>query len=134
MALAQELMGLGVAPALAQRIATAGAGPVTVTATGTGSVTAANIYGTQYIVSVTGAGHVILPAPTGTASNLPLIADSYVVNNGTTDSVTVWPPAGVTINIGGHGYVATDPFTLVGLKTLQIWSGPSTTKWFGLSA
>lgn len=132
MALAQELMGLGVPPQLASRIATAGAGPVTVAATGTGSVSAAKIYGTQYVVSVTGAGHVIMPSPS--AATAPLISDSFVINNGTSDSVTVWPPAGVTVNIGGLAFGPTNPFTLVGLKTLQIWTGPTTTTWFGISA
>lgn len=130
MALAQDLMGLGVAPALAGRLADGG--PVTVTATGTGSANAAQIYGTQFVLAVTGTGHVIMPSPS--SANGPLINDDFVINNSTTNSVTVWPPAGVTVSIGGHAYVATDPFTLVALKTLQIWTGPSTTLWFGLSA
>ena len=148
MSLAQDLMGLGENPIVAARLASGGIGPVSITVTGTtttgvGAAAQTPIYGTQYIVSITaisGGGVLILPSATGTNENKPLIYDDYVIHNATTGSLTVMPPAGTTIHIGGVAYLgiiganAPNPFTLATLKTLTFWTGPTTTGWFGLSA
>lgn len=135
MALAQDLMGLGEAGERAARLAGGGTGPVTLTAAGTNAGTAAQIYGGQYVVYVNaGTGHVILPAPTGTADLKPLIYDNFVIHNGLTSSLTVWAPSGVTVNVGGSNFTNSTPFTLATLKTLTVWTGPTTTQWFGLSS
>ena len=148
MALAQDLMGLGENPLVAARLASGGVGPVSITVTGTtttgvGAAAQTPIFGEQYIVSITaisGGGVLILPASTGTADSKPLIYDDFVIHNATTGSLTVMPPAGVTLNVGGTAYLgiiggnAPNPFTLATLKTLSFWTGPTTTQWFGLSA
>jgi hypothetical protein len=150
MSLAQDLMGLGENPIVAARLASGGVGPVSITVTGTtttgvGPAAQTPIYGTQYIVSVTaisGGGVLILPAA-GSASanpNSPLIYDDFVIHNATTGSLTILPPAGTTLNIGGTAFLgiigtnAPNPFTLTTLKTLTFWTGPTATQWFGLSA
>jgi hypothetical protein len=135
MSLAQDLMGLGENPIVASRLASGGVGPVSITAVGTSLATAIQIYGSQYITTVTaisGGGCVALPAITG--QNTPLIYDDFVLHNASTGSLTVFPNTGVTVNIGGVAYVTANPFTLTTLKTLSFWTGPTTTQWFGLSA
>lgn len=135
MTLASDLMGLGENPIVAQRLANGGTGPVSITVTGTGSASATAIYGTQFVVSVSaisGGGAIGLPSPS--SATAPLIYDDFVLHNATTGSLTVYPPSGVTVNIGGTAYVQTNPFTLATLKTLTWWTGPTTTQWFGLSA
>ena len=104
MALAQDLMGLGENPNAAAHLANGGVGPVSMTVTGTTGTTAGatQIYGQQYVTSiltVSGGGWLMLPSPTGV--NPPYIYDDYVSHNATGGSVTVSPPPGVTINIGG---------------------------------
>ena len=148
MSLAQDLMGLGENPIVAARLASGGIGPVSITVTGTtttgvGSAAQTPIYGSQYITSITaisGGGVLILPSPTATGGQAPLIYDDFVIHNATGGSLTVMPPGGVTLNIGGAAYLgiigtnAPNPFTLATLKTLTFWTGPTTTQWFGLSA
>lgn len=134
MALAQDLMGLGTPAQAAARLASGGAGPVSITAAGTSSTTATKIYGTQYVTTVTaisGGGCLVLPA--GSGENAPLIYDDFVIHNSTSGSLTIYPNTGVTVNVGGTAYVTANPFTLATLKTLSIWTGPTTTQWFGLS-
>lgn len=126
MALAQDLMGLGEAAERAARLSNGGIGPVSQA----GNTT---IGGAQYVTYFTSAGNATLPSPTGTADYKPLIYDDYVIHNGSSGNLTVIPPSGVTINIGATAYTAASPFTLTTLKTLQIWTGPTTTQWFGLS-
>ena len=135
MALANDLMGLGESGKLASRLANGGTGPVSITASGTTAATATQIYGTQFVVYVNataGVQGVQFTAPGG--DNGALIYDDFVVHNGYTSSIYIYAPTGVTINVGGAGYTSALPFTLATLKTLTVYTGPTQTQWFGLSA
>jgi len=134
MALAQDLMGLGENPLAAARMAGGGSGPVTLACAGTNAATATQIGGTQFMVYVNSgpaAGGVQLPANGGIGG--PLIYDNFVVHNGLGTTMTVYPPTGVTLNVGGSNVTSANGFSLTTLKTLSIWTGPTTTQWFGLS-
>ena len=127
MTVAETLMGLGMSPILAPEVANGGTGPLTVTATGTSAATAAKIYGDQSVCAVTaGTGALVLPSPTGT--NPPNPADDFTIHNALGPAVTVYAPAGVTINIGGAAYAGANPFTLTTLKTLIIWTATTALK------
>lgn len=133
MSVAETLMGLGMAPELATVVSNGGTGPLTVTSTGSSAATAAKIYGDQSVCAVTaGTGALVLPSPS--ATNPPNLADEFVIHNALGPAVTVYAPVGVTINIGGVAYLSTNPFTLTTLKTLIVWTAPTTTQWFGISA
>jgi len=133
MTLSADLMGLGENPLMAARVANAGTGPLNVTVTASGAAPSAQVYGTQFVLAVTaGQGSLYLPNPS--SATPPYSGDNFVIHNSTTNSVTVYPASGVTVNIGGVAYVTTNPFTLVALKTLTIWTAPTTSQWFGLSA
>jgi hypothetical protein len=133
MALAQDIMALGTGPALAARTASGGTGPVSIAAAGSTAATATQIYGQQFVTCITsGTGSVILPSPTG--ANGPLIADIFTIHNSTGPILTVFAPAGVTINVGGAAYAGANPISVTTLKTLVIYTAPTTTQWFGLSA
>jgi hypothetical protein len=133
MALSQDLMGLGENPFAAARMATGGTGPVTMAAAGNGSAAqAAQINGTQFVAFIsTGTGAVQLPALGGIAG--ALIYDNFVVHNGTGATVSVYPPTGCTINIGGSNFTTAGGFALTTLRTVTLWSGPTASQWFGLS-
>jgi hypothetical protein len=134
MALAQDLMGLGESSLAAARMATGGTGPAIITAAGSSAATATSIFGTQFVsyVNATATGQgVVLPVMGGLSGCL--IYDNFVVHNGFTANITVYPPTGVTINIGGSSVTQASPFALATLKTLTLWTGPTSTQWFGLS-
>ena len=134
MALAQDLMGLGESSFAAARMATGGTGPATVAAAGSAVASATQIFGTQFVSFVTntttGQG-VVLPVMGGLTGCL--IYDNFVIHNGGTNAITVYPPTGVTINIGGTNVANPNGFSLTTLKTLTLWTGPTSTQWFGLS-
>lgn len=127
MSLDQNLMGLGMPPALAARIASGGTGPIAVAASANPGPT---IGGKQFIVFVgTGAGWVTLPK-IGGSDFAPEIGDDFVIHNGLATSLTVGIPTGVTVNYGGAN--VTGSFTLTTIKTAQLWV-VSSTQWLGLS-
>jgi len=131
MALAADLMGLGQGPAISSRVASGGTGPVTIVAAGNSAATATQIFAGQFVVYVTlGTGGVAAPAFSD--SGAVLIYDNYVIHNGTGGTITVYPPVGVTVNIGGTNITRASPGTLATLRTVSIWTGPTTTQWFGL--
>lgn len=136
MALAQDLMGLGLPSQLAARMANGGTGPVTLTAAGTNAATAAALLAEDYIVYVNaGSGGVLLPNPKpASGADGPLIYDDYVIHNALGGNLLVYAPSGTTINIGGASYTNAAPFTLATLKTITLYTGPTSTQWFGLSA
>jgi len=134
MALAQDLMGLGESSLAAARMASGGTGPATLAAAGTNAATAAAIFGTQFVVYVTNTATnqgVIMPAMGGLSGCL--IYDNFVIHNGGSNTITVYPPTGTTINIGGTNVASPSGFSLTTLKTLTVWTGPTSTQWFGLS-
>lgn len=132
--LAQDLMGFGIPGPLAQRLANGGTGPTTLTAAGTNAAGAAAILAEDYIVYVNaGSGGVILPTPKpANGADGPMIYDDYVIHNALGGNLLVYMPSGTTINIGGASYTNAAPYTLATLKTLTLWTGPTSTQWFGL--
>jgi len=131
---AADLIGLGVPPRLATVLAEAGTDPITITATGTTPATATVIYGQQgFFAATAGTGAVILPSPTN-AQNPPGIADDFIIHNPLGPVLTVFAPAGVTINVGGAAYSGANPFSITTLKTAIVWTGPTTTLWCDLVA
>lgn len=134
--LASDLIGLGLPAPIANRLANGGTGPVTLTAAGSNAGTAATILAEDYIVFVNaGTGGVVMPSPKpASGADGPLIYDDYVIHNGLGGNLLVYAPLGSTINIGGAAYTNTVAFTLATLKTITIYTGPTATQWFGLSA
>jgi hypothetical protein len=133
MTTAVDLMGLGVPPRLAAQLAEAGVGPVTLVPTGNSPATAAQVYGQQgFVAATSGTGAYILPSPS--SANPPGLVDDFIIHNATGPVLTVYAPAGVTINIGGAAYAGANPFSITTLKTAIIWTGPTTTLWCGLLA
>jgi len=133
MALAQDLMALGQNPWSAGRLATGGTGPVSIVAAGNSAATATQIMVGQFVVYVTsGTGGIAAPPVTGFNMNNVLIYDNYVIHNGTGGTITIYPPAGVTVNIGGSNITQGSPGTLASLRTVTLWTGPTSTQWFGL--
>src|SRR5258708_39862461 len=97
MALDQNLMGLGMPPRLATRLANGGTGPVSLAASANPGPT---IRGTQFVVFVnSGSGWVTLPAIAG-SDNAPELADDFIIHNGLATSVTVCIPTVATDNFG----------------------------------
>ena len=132
MALASDLMGLGIQPLLAARTATAGNGPITMFAAGSTFATANRIQCTQFIVSVAnadGTKGVSLP-PIG-GDNGAFLADDFVINNATpsgTASLFIFASTGVTISIAGTLSAVT---SLSSHQTLTAYP-ISTTQWVGI--
>jgi hypothetical protein len=128
MTLDANLMGLGMAPALAQRVASAGTGPIAITPKGSSYATSQLIGGKQYLTFATG-------APTASWLGLPVVGgdtgpdfgDDFIIHNGNSGSMTVAVGTGVTVNMSGS---QTSQFTIAGFKTAQVWV-ISTTQWMG---
>lgn len=135
--LSSDLTGLGLPWPIANRLANGGTGPVSIAATGASATTAAKLLAEQYISYIntgTATSGILLPTPTPTAgADGPLIYDDYVVHNGTAGNILIYPPSGVTMNVGGTAYTNAAPLTLATLKTLSFYTGPTSTQWFGLS-
>ena len=131
MALAADLMALGINPHEAARVASGGTGPTTIAAAAGGAAGATPIGGTQFVIYVSsGTGGLVAPPLGGIGG--PLVYDNFVIHNGTGATITIYPPPGVTVNIGGAAFVQATPDTLATLRTLQVWTGPTATQWFGL--
>ncbi len=132
MALASDLMGLGVQPLLAARTATAGNGPITMTAAGTNFATANRIKCNQFVVSVTNAdGTKGVSLPTVGGDNGAFLADDFVINNATpsgTASLFIFASTGVVISLGG---TLSNLTTLSSHQTLTAYP-ISTTQWVGI--
>jgi hypothetical protein len=98
MALASDIMGLGVPAAQARHMSIGGTGPTSAAAAGTTWATATLIRNNQYFISVTtgqdGAAGLALPTA-------PLPTDQYIVNNRSQTIMVVFAPVGVVISIGG---------------------------------
>lgn len=109
MAQASDLMGLSMNPLLAQRVADVGVGPINVTAVGNSQTTAYAIRGAQYFIvaSASGASNlgVALPLPGGDTG--PLLGDNFIVNNVSTQAVSLYPATGVTVYFQGSVFTST---------------------------
>lgn len=130
MATDQLLMGLGMPPMLAERLADT-SGSILVAGAGTSTATAFQIRGTQFLVFInSGATTNWVALPTvGGSDNAAQVADNFVIHNGNATSATVGIPTGVTVNIGGANVVGN--FTITTAKTFTGWP-VSATQWFGI--
>lgn len=99
MARKTDLMGMGMGPILARRMAT---DPQTVNSQGASRASATQIGGDQYFVSVTGSnsGSGLALPPVG-GDNGALLGDDYIINNQLTATIQVYGPAGSTISVSG---------------------------------
>lgn len=126
MALATDLMGLGLPGRLAARIAVGGVGAVAVAAAGSGFSTATRIKQEQRLTSVTGADGttaVSLPAVSGDVN----IGDMFIIHNSdAADSLQVYGSTGVVIYAGD----STSVIPVLARTTLVVFP-TSTTAWVG---
>jgi len=106
MALASDLMGLGMPSHLARREASGGsASSLQIAAAGSSFTNATALGGQQYLVSVnSGTGGIILPAVGG--DNGCLLGDAFVVNNATASGITLYAQSGSTISSNGSNAAA----------------------------
>lgn len=124
MSLDQNLMGLGLAPALAVRIANAGSGPIAMAASASG----VQIGSRQNVIFVnSGSGKVILPV-IGGSDTAPEIGDDFFIHNGLSSTLTVTIPSGVTVSLQGSGQ--TSSFTIATHQNVSLWV-VSATQWMG---
>lgn len=126
MALATDLMGLGLPSRLAARIAVGGVGAIAVTAAGSAFASATRIRGEQRLAVVTGADGttaVSLPAVSGDVN----IGDMFIIHNSdAADSLQIYGSSGVTIMAGDSSSVinlqARDTMILFPVSTSS-WAG-----------
>jgi hypothetical protein len=108
MSQSSDLMGLGLPPLLAERIADAGTGPVNITATGTAASTGYALRAAQYFVIVsTSSGNYSVTLPTPGGDTGPLIGDNFVITNLSTTAVSLFAPSGVTMYFQGSVFTTT---------------------------
>lgn len=125
MALASDLMGLGLPPVLSMKIAQGGIGSLTITAAGTTYAGSTKIGGEQTFVACSNGNNTLsigLPTVGGDGAGL---ADEFVIaNTGTTDTVVLRGSTGVLINAATQDSV----FNLGPGKAISIYPA-STTLW-----
>lgn len=132
MALASDLMGLGLPPLLAAHTANAGTGPLTITAAGGTFAGATRLGVTQFLATCTNAGGanslaVSLPAVGGDTGCL--LGDDFVINNATaTQSLTVFASSGVSISVGATNTSS----TTIPVHTTMTLFPISSTQWVGV--
>ena len=123
MALASDLMDMGVPPLQALRLATAGNGPIAATAAANATSSGAYaIKGTQYITYFTTGSttnSAVLPAPGGDTG--PLIGDDFTVHNNSSTSLNLYTSAGVTMNVLGSVVSSTNAQVIAQYHTLTCW-------------
>lgn len=129
MATKANLMGMGISPIQARRMAT---DPQTITAAGGSQASATAIGGDNYFVSViasNGGAGLQLPAVGG--DNGALLGDDYIINNQLTASITVFGPTGSTISISGNNISGSAGFGMSTHKSVTLW--PITaSSWLGI--
>ncbi len=133
MALAQDLMGLGISPLQAAHTASGGTGPLfagTLASATSGFQASCRLGAYQFVITVTNnvvsTGGVGLPA-VGSDSGC-LLADDFVINNSGTHTILLFCSSGVTISTGGSNTSFT---TLAVHSTITLYP-LSTTTWIGV--
>lgn len=128
MANANNLMGYGMPPALAQELGTVGA--LTLAAAGNTYATGTKIGANQYVVSCTNGDNTkVLGMPTVGGDTGAGLADNFYVNNAGTDTVVLRCSSGVLISAGGTS--ATSVINLTVGTTIQMIP-ISSTLWAGI--
>jgi hypothetical protein len=128
MALASDLMGLGVSPLLAQRTATGGNGPLTITAVGATFASATRIQASQFLVSNTTTGGLSIALPAIGGDNGAFLADDFIINNRAAASLNVFASTGVAISANGTN---NSQIVLSSHQTLTVYP-ITTTQWIGV--
>jgi hypothetical protein len=128
MALASDLMGLGVSPLIAAKTASAGIGPVTIVAAGGTFGSATRIQCTQYLVSNSTGGGLAVALPAVGGDNGAFLGDDFVINNATTASLNVFCSSGVTISVSGSNTSS----TVMTSHTTMTCYPITTTQWVGV--
>lgn len=124
MALASDLMGLGMPPILAAKISQGGIGPLTITAAGTTYATSTKIGSEQSLVGCSNGNNTLslgLP-PVGGDSGASIGDEFVIANTGTTDTVVLRSSTSVLINASTQDSV----FNLGPGKTISIFPLSST--------
>lgn len=130
MALAADLMGLGVSPLIAARTASGGIGPLTIVAVGASFASATRIQATQFLVSNTTAGGLSIALPPVGGDNGAFLGDDFMINNATAASLNVFASTGVGISVSG-----TNNSTMVLFSHQSMTCYPiSTTQWVGVKS
>lgn len=127
MALADDLMGLGLPPAVALSVATGGNGDLTIAAAGSAYSTGTAVLAGQKLVSVSGADGnkgVSLPA---VGANVQL-GDQYIIGNTANAVLKAFAPSGVSITCGGTN---TSTAAIPAYATLIVYP-VSSTQWIGI--
>lgn len=131
MALAQDLMGLGMPHSLALHIAEGGAGPLLIAAAGSTFATATKIGSSQGAVYCTSADSTKgLSLPTiGAPGDGPLFVDDFIVANvSATDCLKIFASSGVQICTGGSNTSS----TALAVNTAIILYPVTSTQWIGI--
>lgn len=127
--LADALVGLGLSPLLASRMATGGVGPLTITAKGTSYATGQLIGTSQFLVSCnSGAASTVLSLPTVGGDNGALLADDYIINNANSQTIQIFASSGVSLSIGATNTSSTSLAVHTTITLFPI----STTQWIGV--
>lgn len=133
MALATDLIGLGLSPLIALRTASAGNGPLTITGiVNSGSfASSTRIQATQFLVSAAG-------ATTGTSYGISLpqvggdvgafLGDDFVINNPASAVLKVFCSSGVSISVAGSNTSSTSLTSHTTMTCYPI----TTTQWIGV--
>jgi hypothetical protein len=101
MALASDLMGLGVSPLIAARTATGGIGPLTITAAGTTYAASAKIGTAQFLVSASPSSVLSVGLPAIGSDAGAFLADDYIINNQGSATLQVRVSTSVLISMNG---------------------------------
>lgn len=126
--LAQDLMGFGVSPNLANRTANAGNGPLTIVAAGSAFSSATRIKCTQYVCSNTTTGGLSVALPAVGGDTGAFLGDDYVINNAAAASLNIFLSTGVGISANGTN---NSSIVLSSHQTLNCFP-ISTTQWIGV--
>lgn len=130
MALASDLIGLGVSPLIALRTASAGNGPLTIVAVGATFASATRIQATQFLVSNVTAGGLSVSLPVVGGDNGAFLGDDFLINNATTASLNVFASTSVGISVGGTNNSTTVLFSHQSMTCYPITS----TQWIGVKS
>ena len=137
MALAQDLMGLGVSPLVAQRTATAGIGPVAVTAVAGAASYASGfkIGSAQFLITASPSAVAGVSLPAIGTDGGAFLADDYIINNQGSATLQVRASTGVLISVNG---ALSSLASIVAHTTTVFWSVSSTytagtANWIGIS-
>ena len=123
---AQDLMGLGMPPALAAALAADGT--PTVTSAGSSFSTATKLRDNKVVVCSDADGTKGVALPSVGSDGGAYLTDQYVISNTGTTSLKLFASSGVTIAVNGsaHSVQPIQSFT-----TMIVWP-VSTTAWIGL--